>query len=283
MKKKRLIGTALGAALTGWLLWGNTALMTSEFSVVSHYLPSGFEGFRIAQISDLHNAAFGRDNKRLLSVLEETDPDIIVLTGDLIDNRNLNLPVALSFAEKAAKIAPCYYVTGNHESRISELPQLLKGLKQAEVTVLRDEAVTLERKGDTITLLGVDDPAFRSDYMVGDSGPVLTDALTKLVTEDMGYTVLLSHRPEWFRLYCSFGIDLVFSGHAHGGQFRLPFVGGIIAPNQWFFPEFDAGVYSEGTTSMVVSRGLGPSIIPLRINNRPEIVLTVLHRQEEQK
>jgi predicted MPP superfamily phosphohydrolase len=109
---------------------------------------------------------------------------------------------------------------------------------------------------------------------------VLTAALKELVKEEQGYTVLLSHRPEWFRLYCDFGLDLIFSGHAHGGQFRLPFVGGVIAPNQWFFPEYDAGVFTEGGTSMVVSRGLGGSIIPLRINNRPELVLTVLHRQE---
>ena len=281
MKRKLLIGTALGAALAGWLWWGNTAVMTSEFTIESSRLPAGFDGFRIAQISDLHNAEFGPDNEKLLSLLEEVYPDIIVLTGDLIDCRSLNIPVAVSFAQEAMKIAPCYYVTGNHEARLTNLPELLDGLRSAGVTVLRNEALSLERNGDAVTLLGLDDPTFRSDYMVGDSGPVLSDALTELVTQDMGYTILLSHRPEWFELYRKFDLDLIFSGHAHGGQFRLPFVGGIIAPNQCFFPMYDAGVFTEGDTSMVVSRGLGASIIPLRIHNRPEIVLAELRRLEE--
>lgn len=279
--KKLLIGAALGTVLAGWLYWGNSALMTSEYQIVSSVLPAGFHGFRIAQISDLHNAEFGSGNEKLLSMLKGTKPDIIVLTGDFIDNRNLNIPVALAFAEKAAKIAPCYYVTGNHESRIGELPELLNGLTGADVTVLRNEKTILERNGDAVTLLGVDDPAFQSDYMTGDSGPVLTETLKELMADHMGYTILLSHRPEWFQLYREFGVNLVFSGHAHGGQFRLPFVGGVIAPNQWFFPKYDAGVFTEGDTSMVVSRGLGASIIPLRVNNRPELVVAELHRQEE--
>lgn len=282
MKRKNiLITAALGTALAGWLFWGNSALMTSEYRIIGNWIPSGFDGFRIAQISDLHNAEFGQENEKLLSMLAETRADIIVLTGDLIDSRNLDLSAAFSFVQKAVKIAPCYFVTGNHESRIPELPKLLRGLDDAGVTILRNEHVMLERNGDSITILGVDDPAFRSDYMVGDSGPVLTAALQELMRDDVGYTVLLSHRPEWFQLYRSFGVNLIFSGHAHGGQFRLPFVGGIIAPNQWFFPEYDAGVFMEGDTSMVVSRGLGASIIPLRINNRPEIVVAELHRQEE--
>ena len=280
MKKRIFMGTALGAALAGWLWWGNASPVTSEVMVFSDRLPTGFEGLRIAHISDLHNAEFGKDNGKLLAMLENAKPDIIVVTGDLIDSRSPDIPVAVSFTKKAVQIAPCYYITGNHESRIEELPLLLEGLQTAGVTVLRNETSVLERNGDQITLLGLDDPAFRSDYMVGDSAPVLTAALEELMTTDMGYTIALSHRPEWFELYCAFGLDLVFSGHAHGGQFRIPFVGGVIAPNQWFFPEYDAGLFTRGKTSMVVSRGLGASIIPLRINNRPELVVAELHRQE---
>lgn len=281
MKKRRIIiGAALSAALAGWLWWGNVTPQISEYPVESSRLPEGFEGFRIAQISDLHNAEFGEDNAALLSMLKQASPDIIVLTGDLIDCRRLDIPVAVDFAEKAAQIAPCYYATGNHEARIPELPRLLDGLKNAGVTVLRKEAVTLERNGDTLMLMGVDDPSFQVDYMTGDCRPVMTAALKDLMAQNHGYTILLSHRPEWFSLYRDFGLDLVFSGHAHGGQFRLPGIGGLIAPNQGFFPEYDGGRYTDGGTSMVVSRGLGPSIIPLRINNRPELVVAELHRQE---
>lgn len=280
MKARHWVAAALGAAVAGWLLWGNSALVTSEITVRSSRLPEGFEGFRIAQISDLHNAEFGEKNRKLLSMLAEANPDIIVLTGDIIDSRNTNVEISLAFAEEAVKIAPCYYVTGNHEARLAVCDDFVKGLKQLGVTVLRQETVTLERKGDTISLMGVDDPTFEVDYMTGDCRPVMTSALEKLTEEKQGYTILLSHRPEWFSLYLDFGVDLVFSGHAHGGQFRIPFVGGVIAPNQGFFPDYDGGLYTEGNTSMVVSRGLGPSIIPLRINNRPEIVVAELHREE---
>ena len=280
MKKRKLLLGAAGIALVGWLIWGNSALQISEYDIYSRRLPREFEGFRIAQVSDLHNTQFGKDNEKLLPMLRLANPDIIVMTGDLIDCRNLDIPAALSFVQEAAQIAACYYVTGNHEARIPELPELLTGLEQAGVTILRNEKVTLTRDGDTVTLMGVDDPAFVVDYITGDCRPVMTEALTGLMTGEENFTVLLSHRPEWFSLYQEFGVDLTFSGHAHGGQFRLPFVGGFIAPNQGFFPEYDAGVFTEKGCSMVVSRGLGPSIIPLRIGNRPELVIAELHREE---
>lgn len=280
MRKKLLITAGLGAVLTGWLWWGNVSLMTSEVSVTSEALPAGFEGFRIAQVSDLHNTQFGNNNEKLLFMLRSAKPDIIVMTGDLIDSRNTDIPASLCFAQEAAKIAPCYYVTGNHEARIRELTQLLDGLTDAGVTVLRNEKLPLFRQGDAITLMGVDDPSFKVDYITGDCRPVMIEALQNLKEDTNGYTILLSHRPEWFSLYRDFEINLAFSGHAHGGQFRLPFVGGLIAPNQGFFPKYDAGVFTEKGCTMVVSRGLGPSIIPLRIGNRPELVIAELHREE---
>lgn len=279
-RRKILAAAAVGAAVAGWILWGNSALMTSEYFVTSPRLPTGFEGFRIAQVSDLHNTEFGEGNRKLLAALEQVEPDIIVLTGDIIDARNTKPEISLAFAAEAMNIAPCYYITGNHEARVDHLgfPEQLRSLG---VTVLRNESVTLQRNGDTITLMGVDDPAFEVDYMTGDCRPVMTTVLETLTDENQGYTILLSHRPEWFRLYRDFDIDLTLSGHAHGGQFRLPVVGGVIAPNQGFFPRYDAGAFTEGNTTMVVSRGLGPSIIPLRINNRPELVVVELHREEK--
>lgn len=280
MRNRLVLLGAAGAVLAGWLIWGNSALQTSEYKVFSDRLPKGFDGFRIAQISDLHNAEFGADNQKLLGRLKEVRPDVILLTGDLIDCRNLNIPVAVNFAEEAGKIAPCYFAAGNHEARIPAFPALLKGLQDVGVTVLRNEKVTLSRNGDIITLMGVDDPTFKVDYMTGDCRPVMEEVLTELMEGQQDYAVLLSHRPEWFELYRDHGIDLTFSGHAHGGQFRLPVVGGLIAPNQGFFPEYDAGVFTKQGCSMVVSRGLGPSIIPLRIGNRPELVVAELHREE---
>ena len=124
--------------------------------------------------------------------------------------------------------------------------------------------------------MGIDDPSFQEDYLFGDSESVVRQAIYDLQNESDGYTILLSHRPELFDLYVETEMDLVFSGHAHGGQFRLPFVGGLVAPNQGFFPKYDAGLFSEGSTNMIVSRGVGNSIIPIRFNNRPEIIVATL-------
>lgn len=265
-------------AISLWLAWGNTALMITEVPIVNEKIPKSFSGYRIAQISDLHNAQFGKGNANLLEKLQSCNPDIIVLTGDLVDSYQTDIAVSIAFAQKAAEIAPVYYVTGNHESRISQYNTLLEGLSDSGVTILQNASVTLEKSGEQITLLGVQDPSFQTDYLFGDAQSVMDSVLSQMMADTQGYTILLSHRPELFDIYAENGVDLVLAGHAHGGQFRLPFVGGLIAPGQGFFPEYDAGVFTSNHTSMVVSRGIGNSILPLRINNRPEIVVVELSR-----
>ena len=262
--------------LAAWIWWGNTALEVNEYEIVSDRIPKAFSGFRIAQVSDLHNAEFGEGNCELIDLLSQTDPDIIVITGDLIDSRHTDIQIALEFCNAAIEIAPVYYITGNHEARVSEYDNLKMGLEEAGVIVLENEKVEISREGESITLMGIDDPSFREDYLFGDGLSVTAAALAELQNESDGYTILLSHRPELFDVYVNSGIDLVFSGHAHGGQFRLPFIGGLVAPNQGFFPEYDAGLFSENNTTMIVSRGVGNSIIPVRFNNRPEIILVEL-------
>ena len=268
------VGLALLIAFAAWIAWGNTALEVNTYTVRSDKLPAAFDGFRIAQVSDLHNTEMGEDNEKLLAALREASPDIIVLTGDLIDSRNTDVEIALEFARRATDIAPCYYVMGNHEARTNAYSILKKGLHEAGVTVLEDARAELERQGDTITLIGVNDPS-RS---AGNEADTMRRTLERLTQPDTtgGYTVLLSHRPELMDVYAACGVDLVFSGHAHGGQFRLPLIGGLAAPNQGLFPRYDGGVYTQGGTRMAVSRGVGNSIIPVRIGNRPEVVVVEL-------
>ena len=280
--KKRCALTIIAVALLGliaWTVWGNTALEINAYTIVSNRLPNGFSGFRIAQVSDLHNDEYGEDNERLLAMLREAEPDIIVITGDMVDSYHTDIHIALRFAEDAMQIAPCYYVSGNHEARIPEYENLKTGLETAGVVVLENERIALERNGATILLIGVDDPSFQTDYLMGDSATVMSDALNRLVGND-AYTILLSHRPELFVTYVASGVDLVFSGHAHGGQFRLPFIGGLAAPNQGLFPKYDSGLYTQGNTNMLVSRGIGNSIVPIRFNNRPEIIVVELLTEE---
>ena len=218
-RKKRVLFVVVFVlvVLIVWTLWGNTALEVNEYEVVSDRIPQGFEGFRIVQVSDLHNAEFGEGNEKLIQLLSQTDPDIIVLTGDLIDSRHTDIEIALDFARQAIKLAPVYYVSGNHEARVREYEDLKMGLAEAGVVILENQNVQITREGESITLMGIDDPSFQEVYLFGDSESVARQAIDDLQNESEGYTILLSHRPELFDLYVDTGMDLVFSGHAHGG------------------------------------------------------------------
>ncbi len=273
-----LIVAALAfSALSVWIYLGNSTVELNTYSISSNRLPKAFDGYRIAHVSDLHNAEFGNENRSLIDMLSAADPDIIVITGDMIDSRNTKPDIALNFIKNAMDIAPCYYVSGNHEARVAEYNELEANMLELGVIVLANDSVKLECEGETVTLIGIQDPAFFGDTTTTDE-KIADESLNFLIENDSDeYKILLSHRPELFEIYKKYGIDLVFSGHSHGGQFRLPFIGGVAAPDQGLFPKYDGGIYSEGNTSMVVSRGIGNSIIPIRLNNRPEIILTKLN------
>ena len=284
MKKKKLLvilSTVLAVIILmiSLVAWGNKALELNEITIDSENLPEAFEGFRIAHVSDLHNDEFGKDNIKLLKLIENADPDIIAVTGDIIDSYTTDVEIALSFMGKAQQIAPCYYVNGNHEGRVPDDYQTLKeGLEACGVTVLENESLLLERAGECIRLTGVSDPGFETDYLYGDTEGVMRRHLTELIADNENFNLLLSHRPELLGVYADFNVDLVLSGHAHGGQFRLPFVGGLYAPNQGLMPEIDAGLYTEDNTKLIVSRGIGNSLFPFRLNNRPEVILVTLEK-----
>lgn len=270
-----IIAAALVLALLIWLLWANSSPAATQVAVASGALPEAFEGFKIAHVSDLHNAVFGRKNEKLLSLIRAAEPDIIAITGDLIDSRHTDIDSAMAFVEAAAEIAPVYYVTGNHESRL-DFDEIEPRLIAAGARVLRNEAEDIGRGGERIRLAGIDDPSF-----IRTGGTAEERAAAEL--EQLGdgggtFTVLLAHRPELVEVYAEYGAGLVLSGHAHGGQVRLPLLGGLYAPGQGLLPEYDSGLYSLGETQMVVSRGLGNSVAPLRVNNRPELVIVTLSR-----
>lgn len=255
------------AAAAGWLLWGNTAITTTEIPVYHRAVPRPFDGFRIAHITDFHNTLFGKGHHRLLDRLKAAKPDLIAITGDMIDARRTDIPTALGFAEEAVKIAPCYYVMGNHEARIPTYPAFEAGLRKAGVHVLRSESVRLEREGEYLTIIGIDDPTASDGF---------AEDIIRMQKAARGFTLLLSHRPERFETYCAAGVHLALCGHAHGGQVRIPFIGGVIAPHQGFFPKYDSGIYTKDDTRMILSRGLGNSLCPLRVNNRPELIVAEL-------
>lgn len=278
--KKRffLIGIAvlLLGILTGLLMWENQALSVHTITVSDQTLPSSFDGFRIAQISDLHNTHFGNDHQKLCALLQTSEPDCIVVTGDLIDSYHPDPDTALSLMEKAVDIAPTYYVSGNHEARFAEYEPFCEKLQALGVTALSNDSVNLAKDGEEITLIGLEDPMMEADAGFADSEEILRPSLEKELETAAPYTILLAHHPEFLEFYAESGVRLVFSGHAHGGQVRLPFVGGVIAPGQGLFPRYDAGLYQLQNTQMIVSRGIGNSILPLRVNNPPELIVAVL-------
>lgn len=250
-------------------------MKTSVYKVHSHKLPHSFEGFRILQISDLHNCAYSKDNHRLLECIRKAQPDIIAITGDMIDSRKTKPEVALSLAKELVKVAPCYYVTGNHEARLKEKAEtFINGLQNTGVVFLDNKSEEITRNGEKILLLGVEDPFHhwsREEYRKND---IMEENLRKITREDeKSFRILLSHRPELFECYANFNIDLALTGHAHGGQIRLPFAGGLFAPCQGFFPKLTNGLHKKENTALIVSRGLGNSSFPLRLFNSPEIVI----------
>ena len=267
-KRRILIGCALITAAAVFCIWQNNALTVSKYEYETQKVNGHFDGYVICQISDLHNKMFGKDQGRLLKRIRNEKPDLIVITGDIIDGNHTHVETALSLAASLPDIAPAYYVTGNHEYRVAPrvLDALLRGLEQSGIEILDNDAREISYENDGFYLLGLDDNS-------------LTDKTLEHLVSDLDKNrlqILLAHEPQNFEKYAETGVDLVFSGHAHGGQIRIPFVGGLVAPDQGFFPKYTCGIYKYKQTEMLVSRGLGNSILPVRVFNRPEIVILTL-------
>ena len=258
-----------------YLYFENNAIQITNIDVKDPIIPNSFNDFKIVHISDLHNKEFGKNQQNIIAKIKEINPDIIVITGDIIDSYDTNVQISADFINGISKIAPVYYVTGNHESRIlDDYVSLKTQMQTAGIHVLENEFITISNGNDKINIIGMNDPSFDFLKLTGSTDEEIVATNLNGLTEDLkGYNILLSHRPELIDIYASFNINLVFSGHAHGGQIRIPFIGGIIAPNQGLFPKYTSGLYEVKNTKMVVSRGLGNSAFPIRINNRPEIVV----------
>lgn len=256
--------------------WQNNRIEVSRFEYYNSEVPSSFNNFKIVHISDLHNKMFGKEQSKILEKVEKLSPDIIVVTGDLIDRRRYDLDKAMEFINGAIEVAPIYYVSGNHEAWSGKYDKISKRLIEAGVNIIDDSKLEIIKENSSIYLLGLSDPSFiTSNYIDGTDTSKMEEYLSSWSNIE-GFKILLSHRPELLDIYSKNNINLVFSGHAHGGQIRIPFVGGIIAPNQGFFPKYTSGSYNNDKTTMFVNRGLGNSLFPVRIFNPPEIILVTL-------
>ncbi len=267
-----LLALAAGVFWFRWQCWGvQTTHTVAELSG----LPAGFDGYRIAHLSDLHGHEYGEDSRELVERVARENPDLIVITGDLIDQKS-QLDMVPALARGLSAVAPTYYVTGNHEWALGSktVKELKALLGESGVTVLSNRWEAVERNGDRLALAGVDDPNGYADQTT-------PEELYAWIQEDSPglFTLLLAHRNDRFPQYAAAGYGFVLSGHGHGGIVRLPFLGGLIGTNRRLFPQWTSGLYAQGDSVLFVSRGLGNNTVPfqgVRIFNRPELAVVTL-------
>lgn len=289
-KKGRLLLACIAAvALVATELHiSNNVIQVSAHTLSYTDLPPAFDGFKILQISDLHSKSFGEENQDLAAAIRREAPDIVVMTGDMADSQ-ASLVVLMNLVERLDGI-PIYYVAGNHEQ--SKAPafrtQMKDELEAAGVTVLCDERVLLERDGETVALWGLEIPLY---YYRRFTNPdhrdreLTADNIRSILGEPEEFNILLAHNPVYEDAYSEWGAHLTFSGHIHGGLVRVPFVGGVLSPEVELFPHYDSGVFTQGESRLVVSRGLGTGSagggkLGLRFFNRPELVVITLAVEE---
>lgn len=281
MKKYRrshLLLLLLFIVLTAaYLVWQNNSIQVTHLNVNHVNIPQTFDGYTVVQVSDLHNKDFGN---KLTDMVREENPDMIAVTGDVIDRNRTNIPVAIEALNELVELAPVYFVSGNHEIASEQYPKLMAEMEAIGVINLDNRATTLEQENAEIGLLGMEDPLLATLEEIeraGSQEQYLKDSLNALTDQlDTEYNLLLSHRAELMTIYAETDVNLALTGHAHGGQIRIPFLNGLFAPTQGFFPEYTSGLYEMADTQMIVSRGLGNSLFPFRINNRPELIVVTL-------
>lgn len=267
-KKHRWILPVLAILVALTLIALNERLILRTYTVVSPKLTAEV---RLAVVTDFHSSDNADD---VVAMVASCAPDAVLMVGDLFDDDTQNRPTerTLSLMRQLSALYPCYYVSGNHEAWTGEMDALYQQTEEAGVTVLRMSSGVLTVRGQRIALCGIPDP-----YEMVFSGAPDTEEQLRQALEDVDsadFTVLLAHRPELLAKYAQFPFDLVVSGHAHGGQVRIPGVlNGLYAPNQGWFPKLAGGAYTQDGTTLIVSRGLAVRTRLPRIFNRPEVVL----------
>ncbi len=272
MKKiRRLLALlALFALAAGFVYWQNFTLQVEPVELFFESLPPQFDGLRVAELSDLHGRSFGKNNVRLLRTLQKARPDMICICGDLFDEKT-DLTMLEPLLTGLTDIAPVYYVTGNHEWQVKNLREILQKMRAWGVTVLENEGRVLSRGGAEMVVAGVHDPCGPYDMKT-------PAALVRELRSAQGndFILMLSHRNDELAMWSQLGVQLVLSGHCHGGVVRLPFVGGVFGTRRELFPEYDAGVYRQDGTTLFVSRGLGYTNVHFRLFNRPHVPIMIL-------
>lgn len=274
-----IIGLAGVALLSTQLYIDNTLIQVSKYEIKSNKLPKEFNKFKIVHLSDFHSYGFYKDNLKLLKKIDDEAPNIIVMTGDMVNKYDTDFEKFLNLAEVLSKKYKIYYIMGNHEIRLrkEDLDFILEKLKKLGIRILVDEKVTIVRKKEHINIYGINIPL--SYYKIINKPTNVDEVISKKLSQCKGdeYNILLAHNPLYFEDYSKQNVNLILSGHVHGGMIRMPFVGGVLSPERKFFPKYSSGVYEINSKKLLVSRGLGHSRNGIRVFNKREIVSITLY------
>lgn len=257
------------------------SLQTTKYNIVSKKIPDNFDKYKILHLSDLHSKNFGKNNKRLLDKIYEINPDIVIMSGDMVSSFDKNHGSFFIFIRELTKKYKVYYTLGNHEKHLMyfDLKEFKRNLKRCNVIVLDDKIATIFRDDQSINLYGFD---YKSNMDLRVSNKKTDKKGYNIIFNTFGrpnkeeYNILIAHDPSNYKIYDKWGADLTLSGHVHGGIIRFGKIG-LLSPKRKFFPKYCIGKYEMNNSQMIVSRGLGNSTLKLRIFNVPEIICITLH------
>lgn len=271
MEKMKIAGLVVLVLLSLYLWRENRGLDKTFYRVKDSRIQ---KKIKICHLSDFHNRGDKKFQERLLNFIEEEKPDYIFLTGDLVDSRRTRPQVTLDFLRDLVDLAPCYYVTGNHEHRIQGLEKIHQAYENLGIHSLGRDPVFLE---GGLEVHGLQDPRILGPGLsMKDMEAYYKKNLQEETFSKEAYHILLVHRPDFLDLFSFYPFDLIFAGHFHGGQIRLPILGPLLSPNGKFFPENGEGLVEKKGTKEIISRGLGNSSFPLRVHNKPEVLMVTL-------
>jgi predicted MPP superfamily phosphohydrolase len=277
MKKIKLLYLLIFViVLSMFLYYQNNSIVITNYKYESNKISKDFDDFKILQLSDLHNNIFGENNINLINAINYINPNALFITGDLIDRNVTNIKIIDNLLENIKYNT--YYITGNHEYSSKRYKKLKEVLIKYEVNILENKYTTIKLNDSLIEVYGVNDPSLIAMSRDLTDKEIINNEINFILNDNDNFKILLSHRPELFNEYIKYNFNLVFTGHAHGGQIRLPFINGLYAPQQGFFPKYTNKYYQKNSTTMYVSRGLGNNVIVPRIFNRPELVVVTLKK-----
>lgn len=287
MKLIRRVIMALIAFFLVELYIDSNMLVVTNINIKDKKIPQSFNGYKILHLSDLHSKSFGDKNINLINRINEVNPDLIVMTGDMVNCNDTNFDNFFNLVKALSTKYKIYYIVGNHEQNMKEENKntIFDFLKANGVKILDNEKYVIEQNGEEINLYGSwCNLRYYSARESGEKYDFTLDVMNKIMEnteiEEEKYNILLAHNPNFIDAYVKWGADLTLSGHIHGGMIRIPYLGGVFSPDTVLFPKYSSGLYEVEGGELIVSRGLGRGVRGFRLFNKPEMIVITLNNEK---